>query len=157
MELHPGDLADPARLIQEIAEECALVTGTAHLAVVADPSTYQRLTHVETLPTPAVIGHYLQVQDLIGDTLREKLPIPEWQGKGPRHTVVTVIVREGFTVFGRNEEQWLLGWRYSKHLMEAFSGTTFLVTEHGWYDWQSRWGDRHPRSVPRQASLVPVT
>jgi hypothetical protein len=145
MELDVWDLNDPARLIEEIAERVPLLTNTAHLAVVEDPSTRQLLTHVETLPAPARIGHYLQVKDLLRKTMRERLPIPQWAGAETRHAVVTVIVRDGLTVFGCNEEQWLLAWRYSNHHMGAFTGTTFLVTEHGWYDWDSTWGDHEPR------------
>jgi len=33
--------------------------------------------------------------------------------------------------------------------MGTFNGTIFLVTEHGWCDWKSTWGDYEPRSVPR--------
>jgi hypothetical protein len=148
MDLEPWQLIDPSRLISEIADRVRLLSNTAHLAVVEDASTQQVLTQVETLPTPARIGHYLQVQDLLRRTMRERLPIPSVTGPGMRHTVVTVIVREGLAVFGRNEERWLLAWRYSNHLMGAFQGTTFLVTEHGWYDWASTWGDREPHLVP---------
>lgn len=147
MTLQTWDISDPARLIDEIAERTPLLADTVHLAVVEDPSTRQLLTHVETLPVPARIGHYVQLGDLLEHTMCTRLPIPEWSGPGIRHIVVTVIVRGGLTVFGRNEEQWLLGWRYCNHLMGAFKGTVFLVTEHGWYDWQSDWGDYEPRLV----------
>lgn len=149
MKLESWDLKDPARLIEEISERRVLVTNTVHLGVVADPSTYQRLTHVETLPLPAVIDDYERSRDVITATVRHRLPVPQWRGAGPRHTVVTVVVREGFTVFGRNEEQWVLAWRYSNHCMDTFNGTIFLVTEHGWYDWESTWGGHEPRSAPR--------
>ena len=43
----------------------------------------------------------------------------------------------------------MLAWRYSNHCMDTFNGTIFLVTEHGWYDWESTWGGHEPRSVPR--------
>lgn len=81
MELEPWDLADPARLIEEIAARRSRVIGTVHLGVVADPSTHQRLTHVETLPAPALIGHCLQARNLVRETVSDRLPVPQWRAR----------------------------------------------------------------------------
>src|SRR6185503_2822027 len=53
--LHAYEVRDPARLIADIAERARLVEGTAHLALVRDVSTEQKLLRVDTLRLPAEI------------------------------------------------------------------------------------------------------
>jgi hypothetical protein len=150
MDLKSYDLRDPDRLIEQIAARHRLEEGTALLAVVADPSTTQNLTHVEPLPVDARIAHYEDVRKLLRETM-QRMPLPGFAGPDTRHLVVTVLVRPGLTVMGRHESQWLLGWRYSNHLKGAFDGELFLVTEHGWLHFQTDWGDHEPRMQPRRA------
>jgi hypothetical protein len=145
MTLRQYEFADPARLIEEIAQQHRFQPGTALLAVVEWPSTRQDLIHVEELPVDARIDHYLEVQDLLYETM-QTLPVPDWAAD-TRHSVMTVVVRPGLTVLGPHEAAWLSGWRYSNHGRGAFSGDLILVTEHGWADFVTRWGDHHPRMV----------
>lgn len=71
--------------------------------------------------------------------------MPPFAGSRTRHAVVTVVVRQGFTVMTRNEAQWLRAWRYSNHLIGVFDGYLVLVTEHGWLEPFSQTGAAHPR------------
>jgi hypothetical protein len=155
MKLKSFDLRDPDRLIEEIAARHDLTEGTALLAVVADPSTQQRLTHVEPLPVDPCITHYEDVRNLLYETM-QTLPLPDFAGPGTRHLVVTVLVRPGLTVLGRHESQWLLGWRYSNHLKGAFDGDLMLVTEHGWVHFPTSWGDDEPRMQRRRPPRQPT-
>ncbi len=144
MKLKPFDLRDPDRLIEEIAARHDLTEGTALLAVVADPSTQQRLTHVEPLPVDPRIAHTRT--SATSSTRRCRFcRCRTSPGPGTRHLLVTVLVRPGLTVLGRHESQWLLGWRYSNHLKGAFDGDLMLVTEHGRVHFPTFWGDDEPR------------
>ena len=153
MTLDDWDLADPARLVAEIADSVPLISDTAHLAAVERPSTEQLLLHVQTLPTPARIHHHDDVRRLLAQTVRERMPVPPLAGSranrtGIRHALVTVLVREGFTVMTRNEARWLKAWRYSNHMACAYDNHLIVVTEHGWYHWPSGRGAAEPRMLP---------
>jgi hypothetical protein len=155
MERKPWDYDDPARLIEQIADQSQLGEGCALLAVVEDPSTEQRLTHVEQLPVDSRIEHYLQVRDLIHDTMQE-LPVPDFAGPDTRHGVMTVVVRPGLCVFGRHEQEWFMAWRYSNHGRGAFTSDLMLVTEHGWVDFMTDIGGYGPRMLPSAGDAVGV-
>lgn len=126
-----------------IASHCALTPGLALLGVVEDPAAEQRLTHLERLPVDSRLEHYEQVRDLLYETM-QRLPVPDFAGPNTRHSVLTVVVRPGFTVIGRHEKAWCLGWRYSNHGRGAWDGDLCVVTEHGWYELMSRWAGRSP-------------
>lgn len=147
MSTRPWDVADPGRLVDEVAERVSLRWNSVHLAVVSDPSTDQRLEHLETLPTPAIIGHHRQVRGVLKTVTRDQLPIPPLPHEPVRHAVVTVIVRDGLTVLGDNERQWRTAWQFANHLRAAYTGALVLVTEHGWLDEASGIGGRTPRMV----------
>ncbi len=134
---------DPAVLMDEIASHSSLTPGLALLAVVEDPATEQRLTHLERLPVDSRLEHYEQVRDVLYETM-QRLLIPDFAGPDTRHSVLTVVVRPGFTVIGRHEQAWCLGWRYSNHGRGAWDGDLAVVTEHGWYELLSRWAGRSP-------------
>jgi len=147
MTLKTYDLRDPRELMVNIAAKHRLEEGLALLAVVADPSTHQTVTLVERLPVDCRIEHYMEVRDLLYETM-QRLPVPEFAGPDTRHMVVTVLVRPGLTILGRHESQWLMAWRYCNHLKGAFDGDIVLVTEHGWAHWPSECGDLDPRMEP---------
>ena len=55
---HLHHVRDPAGLIDDIAQRVPLRLGTAHLALVEDVSTQQKVLRVDTLRLPAeVLGH----------------------------------------------------------------------------------------------------
>ncbi len=99
------------------------------------------------LPVDSRIDQYEEARDLLYETM-QGLPLPGFAGPDTRHLVVTVLVRPGLTILGRNESQWLRAWRYSNHLRGAFDGDIVLVTEHGWVHWPSDWGGHEPRMQP---------
>ncbi|WP_375479085.1 hypothetical protein [uncultured Jatrophihabitans sp.] len=72
------------------------------------------------------------------------MPIDTDTWRRPEHAVVTVIARSGLAVFGADERDWLLAWRYSNHLAPVFDGGLVLVTEHGWVDFMSERGASKP-------------
>jgi hypothetical protein len=161
------EVADPARLIEQIARTHRLTEGLVLLAVVKHPSTEQALVHVEAFPGGLVDPVPDDLNHQLCDVM-DRLPLPA-EHFPIEHCVVTVIVRSGFTVFGRREMGWMSGWRYSNHLhpadrrhlaaprrdapaargggRSAFTGDLFLVTEHGWLDGVTGWGGHEPRMI----------
>jgi hypothetical protein len=131
MELEPFDYRDHARLVNEVDRRVALVENSAYLALVHRPSTTQRVVTVKRLATPAVIDDYHEACAELREVM-QRLPIPD--APRPQHSVMTFVVRPGPCVFGPNERNWLLAWRYSNHLTQAFTGNLILVTEYGWCD-----------------------
>jgi hypothetical protein len=73
------------------------------------------------------------------------MPIPKRPRGEIDHAVMTIIARRGMAVFGRREQPWLLGWRYSNHLADVFDSDVILMTEHGWCDLMTDWGGHQPR------------
>jgi hypothetical protein len=142
MELRAYETRDPERLLGDIAQRVRLVEGTAHLALVADISTTQRVLRVETLATPAEIFDDEQPREELRRVI-EGWPIPATRGC-PTHTPVLVVVRRGLCVFGPNEGVWLQADRYANHLASVWSMDLMLVTEHGWCDFMTDWAGRSP-------------
>jgi hypothetical protein len=148
-ELHPYDVRDPARLIAEIAEKTALVEGTAHLALVRDVSTEQRLLRVDTLRLPAEIIGWQEASNELRRVV-DSWSLPE-QGGAPRHTPVLVVVRPGLCVFGPNEAQWLMAERYANFLAPLWTAQDILVTEHGWLDFMTYEAGTTPAALSRHS------
>lgn len=145
MTLEPFDFRDPAALVREIAREVELSDGAAYLALVAHPSTEQRLVRVDRLRTPAEIYEYDGARDEIRRVIRS-WPLPD--SRRPRHAAVLVVVRPGLCVFGPNEAQWFLADRYVNHFQPLFTGNTVLVTEHGWAEFRTGEAGHEPAMVP---------
>ena len=137
--------------MNQIADVCPLVEGSALLAVAEDPSTRQRLTHIERLPVDSRLADHEDARDLLYDVMNETLPVPDFAGPDTRHTVLTVLVRSGFAVPSRYESEWALAWRYSNHMRGAWTGDMTIVTEHGWYDMHSHWAGSRPAMIPAAA------
>lgn len=130
------DFVDIPRLMRQIADEHELRDGDVLLALVREPGSMQELVCVERLPETAYLSDYQDARDLIYETMR-RLPITERDDAGIHFRTLTVLVRRGLTVFGPYESNWMLAWRYSNHLRDAFSTDVALVTEHGWLDFMS--------------------
>lgn len=144
MNLKTYDYRDPGEIVARVATTHGLKDGDVLLVVVRDPSTSQDVEHVRRLSRRDWIG---LGQTALADYLAEQvrgLPIPRRDGE-LRHSVLTVLVRRGFVVFGSYEERWLYAWRYSNHLVDTFWGDVVLVTEHGWRDFATSWGAQDPR------------
>lgn len=50
----------------------------------------------------------------------------------PTYVLVTVVCRTGVVMPSPAEFFWLMAWRYSNHLANAFDGDIYAMTEHGW-------------------------
>jgi hypothetical protein len=145
MTLRPSDIRDPQALMRELSTRASLTDGSAFLLLVAEPSTTQSLVSAERLRTPAVLGHWSQARDELSQRI-ESLAIPRGPER-PWHLLMTVVVRAGLCVFGHNEDQWILAWRYSHHFAHAYDGGVVLVTEHGWRAFISDDGGHSPALV----------
>jgi hypothetical protein len=79
----------------------------------------------------------------------ERLRVPQRQGaESPWHSIMTIVARHGYAVFGPDEGAWLEAWLFSNHLSGAFSGELVVMTEHGWADQSTGWGGDEPRIHP---------
>lgn len=144
MSLENYEFRDPAALIDEVAHRVPLREGTAYVALVAHPSSDQRIVAIERLNAPAVLDHYEDARDELYDTM-QRLPIPDTFPL--THATVTIVVRRGLCVLGPSEGHWLSAWRYSNHLTGSFTGDLILVTEHGWTDFMTGHADTSPALV----------
>ena len=147
--LHLYDVRDPARLIADIAVRASLVEGSAHLALVRDVSTEQRVLRVDQLRLPAeIVDSYAGSRELRRVTEGWSVP---FEGGRPRHTPVLVIVRPGLCVFGLNEGVWFRAERYANVGGALWPIRDMLVTEHGWLDFMTNEASSLPAAIPRGA------
>lgn len=145
-ELRPYDVRDPARLIADIAERTSLIEGSAHLALVRDVSTEQRVLRVDTLKLPAEIVDWEEGCEELRRVV-DKWKIPLERGR-PRLTPVLVVVRPGLCVFGPNEGVWFRAERYANFIASVWPVMDILVTEHGWLDFRTNAAGSHPAALP---------
>ncbi|MDO9457253.1 hypothetical protein [Nocardioides sp.] len=82
MELQPYDFRDPEALITEIAERVPLRAGDVYLALVAHPSTEQRIDQLVLLGLDAVQERYQPLSEEIRHVM-DSLSFPEAR---PRRT-----------------------------------------------------------------------
>jgi hypothetical protein len=141
MKLERYELRDPGELVKGLADRVDLDEDSAWLIQVQDPSTSQVIVRVDRLDSPALIDHWQEARD----EMRER--IDSWcvpDTVPPQQAGVLVVVRPGLCVFGANESQWFLAWRYVNHFQRLFSGDLILVTEHGWTDFMTSLGGSEP-------------
>ncbi|MGH8967342.1 MAG: hypothetical protein ACRDXB_18725, partial [Actinomycetes bacterium] len=134
----------------DVAQRVPLIEDTAYLALVAQPSTEQRIVTVQRFTTPALIDDYDEPREEIRARV-DALPIPD--AFPITHSLLTVLVRPGLCVFGPNESVWLAAWRYSNYMARAFGSELILVTEHGWCDFVTECADTEP-ALARSADRV---
>jgi len=149
MELDSYEYRDPGQVLIDVAAGHALKEGDGLLALVRAPSTDQEVIHVSRLGRDewVAVDRYTRSQ-LLCEAMRA-MPVPDLRAAGPpRHSVMTIVARRGLTVLGGREGEWLMAWRYSHHLLAAFTGDLILVTEHGWTDFMTGWGGDEPRLTP---------
>ena len=147
------DFRDPGQVVIDVLAKHDLQEDQVWLALVEKPSERQRVTFVTRLPVPAAQPRERRRE--LSDVLRaavRAMPITKRAGGDINQAVMTIIARRGMTVFGRREQPWLLGWRYSNHLAAVFTGDVILLTEHGWCDLTTDWGGHQPRLALRSQS-----
>jgi hypothetical protein len=144
MDLEPYDFRDPGEIVAQIASEQPIRDEDVLLVVVQDPSRTQQVTHVCRLDRadwkdlePWRLSNYVREQV-------QQLPLPP---SGPETwcSVLTVVARRGFAVFGAREMRWMYASRYSNHLRRVFSGDIVLITDHVWHDLVTGWRGHEPR------------
>jgi hypothetical protein len=140
----PYDLRDPGQLVADVMARHPLREGDGLIVCVREASGEQALIDVVRI-AEARWRHLDRVErsELLAKTAR-RLPIPKWNGGPPNHSIVTVVARGGFAVFGSSEAEWMIAWHYSNHQTNAYSADLILVTEHGWTDFMSGWGGHEP-------------
>ena len=135
MTLHSYEFRSVEKLVRDVADEVSFVAGNVYVALVAHPSTSQRVMAVRCLQTPALIDDWDDASHELYDVM-QSFEIPD-EPRPPQHSAVTFVVRRGLCVLGPNEGRWLSAWRYSHHFTNAYDGSVVLVTEHGWYDFMT--------------------
>lgn len=141
------ELRDPRTLLDQIAARFPLTEGRVLLALVHQPARAQTVLAVEELtPLPPDIdeGHRGR-SDLLYERVW-RLPIPP-RSDTSASVLVTVIVRSGINGWGKEEQRWAMGWRYSNHNSPAFDRDLIVVTEHGWCSLWSESGGHEPAMV----------
>lgn len=139
------DFGDPGAILADLWTRRALESGEVALVLVRDPWGDHDIIDVRMLRPSR--WRDLEEHDLSELLRREaqRMPIPEWDRKAPRHAIVTVVARPGFAVIGPRDGRWMSAWLYSNHLTDAVSGDVVVVTEHGWVDAMTQRGGHSPR------------
>jgi len=144
MTLKPHEFRDPGAVVADVLAQYSVEPGDALLVLVHHPSTVQEVVHVTRMHVEDLSGDSWDDGQLLGKAV-QAMPIPEWDGKPPEHSVTTILARTGLAIIGSTEGEWLAAWRYSNHLMHTYSWELILLTEHGWVDWASGLGGHTPR------------
>jgi len=97
---------------------------------------------VVPLPLPALLD---DDDDISADLREATLSLGVGWRHPSEHSLMTVVVRPGHTVFGPNESVWFKGWRYSNHFEAITTGDLIVVTEHGWLDFMTNEAGHSPR------------
>jgi len=118
--------------------------GSAHLALVRDVSSEQRILRVDRLRVPAEIVDYQEGQAEMR-RVADAWSLPYAAGP-PRYTPVLVVVRPGLCVTGPNEGMWFVAGRYANLGGTLWSVREVLVTEHGWLDITTNEAGHTPRA-----------
>jgi hypothetical protein len=149
----PYDLRDPGKLVADVMAEHDLRAGDGLIACVREASTDQELTAVIRISASRWRRLDRPARSRLLAKTAQCLPIPSSEpGRAPTHSIVTVLARRGYAVLGRSEGEWAIAWHYSNHLVHAYCADLILVTEHGWIDFMSGWGDREPSLALHEAA-----
>ncbi len=129
---NPWELRDPAATLDGIARRHELRPGLVIVGLVEHPDTIQQLLDTtivyEQSPAPADVRDCAK---LIRTGAR-RLYGPRLTAGLPRHSFVTVVIRQGATSLCVDDRRWLAGWRLSDHRLAVWTGELILLTEHGW-------------------------
>lgn len=132
MTLHepqPWELAEPERVLHDIAAMTPLRVGAPILALVADYADTCELVDVTRVQV-APGTHWNDASEVL-HTAAERLPLPT-DRDGPRSSLQLVVPRPGRVAFGPTEEYWLRACRYVSLGRLIIGPYVVLVTEHGW-------------------------
>lgn len=154
MDLDPWDLREPMRCLNELAQHHPPRPGRVVVGLVEHPSRIQRLVNscvaFDEFPWPAGESAGRRLLHDVAHGLFNGLDDCR---RIPQHSFVTMLARSGRVVFTGTDFEWLLGWRYSNHLLPVYQGDMFLVTEHGCRSLTYDVADRSPRIIGYPAEV----
>lgn len=147
--LDSWDLADPARLLHDLAAVTPLLTGRTLLCQVARPATDQLLV-AQTVAWPdGRPGDEQQAQNQIEDAMR-RIGHRDWEWDDDERmtsVVVTVVLREGWAVPRSGDYAVRSVLRYANNPFQALCGEVLIVTPHGWISMHDELAGREPVAV----------
>ena len=132
--LDPWDLADPTRLLHDLAAVTPLLAGRSLLCQVARPATDQELVaHTEAWPDGRPVDD-MRAQEEIEDAMR-RIGHREWHWDDDvrlTSAVVSVVIRDGRAVPRADDFAVISVLRYANNRFQALLGDLVIVTPHGW-------------------------
>ena len=151
------DVREPATLIGQALRRRRPKVGDVLVALVrsgddADQALVDVVrVHRGELPRRHDASDLLRAQ---AETLGGERPWVDGGWMPPAHVLVTLTCRSGRVVPGPDELFWLMAWRYSNHLANAYNGDVYLVTEHGWTGCMDKRAGFTPALHPRPLHLA---
>lgn len=150
VEIEDYEFRSPSRLIRTVAARVPLEVGAAYAVLVRDPSRRQQVVAVERLEAPSTLSG--DDEDALRRASEEvRLLSARWEQRVGRYPmpnvakVVTVLVREGWCVWGPHEWAWCHVWREGYRPISG--GEIVVVTEHGWLDLFTGHADHAPAAL----------
>lgn len=132
--LEHWDLADPARLLRDLATTRPLHVGQTLLCQVLEPATQQRLTAQTVVWEGRGPVDEMLAQDQVEDAMR-RLGHRDFDWDDDlrlRSAVVIVVVRDGRAVDRHTDRDVSRAIRYANNPFQALIGDLVVVTPYGW-------------------------
>ena len=132
--LEPWELADPARLLRDLAAVTSLLAGRSLLCQVARPATDQLLVaHTDVWPSGPPDDECTARDDIEGAMRRIGHRDFDWDDDVRLTSVVVpVVIRQGRAVPCREDFAIPSVLRYANNPFQALKGELLIVTPHGW-------------------------
>jgi len=157
--LDSWDLADPARLLRDLAAATPLTTGRSLLVQVARPATDQVLVaHTDAWPSGQPEDE-CAAREALEDAMRRLGHRDGTWDDDVRMTsvVITVVIREGRAITRSSDFAVDSVLRYANNTFQALRGELLIVTPHGWISCPDELAGLEPVAVvPRSADGVAV-
>lgn len=148
--LDSWDLADPARLLHDLAAAGPLLTGRSLLCQVARPATDQRLVaHTDVWRSGFPPDDEWGAREEVEAAMR-RIGHTEWEWDDDvrlTSAVVTVVLREGRAVPRAGDFAVTSALRYANNVFQALRGELVIVTPHGWLSVPDELAGREPVAV----------
>lgn len=152
--LEPYEYRDPGEVVRAVVSRRPMKPGDVAFALVRAPSTEQRVLRDVRAVEPDCPGIDEAWESVVRDGVR-RLRVPRWRG-APRHSIMTIVARTGFAVFGAAEGRWMYAWRYNHDFVDAYKGELIVLTPHGWADFMTGLGGTEPRIGQPSTATMPA-
>jgi hypothetical protein len=143
------DLADPARLLRDLAAATSLSAGRSLLCQVARPGTDQVLVaHTDAWPSGRPSDED-EAREAIEDAMR-RIGHRDWTWDDDERmtsVVVTVVIRNGRAVPRKSDFAVGSVLRYANNTFQVLCGELLIVTPHGWISWPDELAGLEPVAV----------